>query len=378
MSGRTIHQFMGLKVILNPNSGYYEVPVPVAGSKRNRWISTGAKTLEKAKESIEKSGVDRLIGLANAGALTESALAVIMSGRKVTCDEILEAWLTEIGEHLAPRTVEVYRIHVNALFDYANCHARPLATLDRSKINAYVNRTNIRHSSACARLAAIKSLYRYARSYNYVVQDLASTVFIRVRDMTIEQLEKRVIYPMTEAEYRTIVESPRVSLFWRVSTTISYWTALRFVDCASLEWASITPDFLIVWTKKRGKRVALPLDDPLLGAGELRRALDLIPRADPTYCFPVEHEALKTKKRNKFPTAYKKILNRLGIDMKSFHSNRHSAISRMRIAGMSLEQIGRAVGHSSTATTELYVHPAGTAAQISVTTDQSASSSGGR
>ena len=67
---------------------------------------------------------------------------------------------------------------------------------------------------------------------------------------------------------------------------LGWWTGLRIVDISKLEWASISDTHITVWTEKQDKRVNLPLDNPLIGGGEIRDALSEVPYEDKKYCFP--------------------------------------------------------------------------------------------
>ena len=50
------------------------------------------------------------------------------------------------------------------------------------------------------------------------------------------------------------------------------------------------------------------------------------------------------------------LLTKLGISFKTFHSTRHAFATRMKLAGKTLEQIGKLIGHSDVKTTGIYVH----------------------
>lgn len=346
-----------LEIRKNWRTGQYDVPVPVVGSRKKKWITTGERTLERAREVIAESGVDRMVAIANADAVSAGALSIIVSGRKVTCREVVDGWVQENSGSWSPQTGAQYRTYVGAFFDRYNAWSKPLVAVKRDSLHRFVNGGAVKHSTKKMRLASLRSLYKYARIHNYVIEDWAATVVVQVREMNLEQLETRDIFPLAVEDLRAILDDAKVSVFWKAVTSLAYWTGLRFSDCVCLEWASITPDALIVWTRKRGKRVALPLDDPLIGGGALRAILAAIPRTDPTYCFPSERLVYLSDGRNRFPTAFKELLTRLEIDFKSFHSTRHAAISRFAMAGKTLEEIGVLVAHSNPATTAVYIHP---------------------
>lgn len=334
----------------------WTVPIPVAGTNRRRWVSTGCRSLAAAAEVVSESGVNRLVHLANADAVTAAAVQIITAGRKVTALEILGSFSMESDGRWSAGTLASYRSILSAFFDHAGCRSKALIDVTREQILAFVNHGGAKAATRNTRMVAIRSLYRYARARNFVLENPAETAFVETRKMSHAELEPKVVQPLTEQEFRLIVGDDKTSDFWRAITSIGYWTGLRFADCVGLEWASLTDQGLIVWTRKKGRRVCLSLDDPLLGAGELRSVLGSIPRTDETRMFPEEWEQLQSGRRSKFPTAFARILERLGITGKSFHSTRHAAITRLRAAGMTLESIGKLVAHADAATTERYVH----------------------
>ena len=97
MIPKAIHMTGRIEIKLNWRTGCYDVPVPIAGTNRRRWVSTGARDLKRARETIAESGVDRLVMLANANALTAEAVSIVTAGRRVTCDEIILGWQEEMG-----------------------------------------------------------------------------------------------------------------------------------------------------------------------------------------------------------------------------------------------------------------------------------------
>jgi integrase len=126
-----------------------------------------------------------------------------------------------------------------------------------------------------------------------------------------------------------------------------------------LEWESISDSHLTVWTVKQDKRVRLPLSNPLIGGGVLRKCFEEIEYKDKKYCFPDWAEAAKDpKKRSRFSVYFNRFLGRLGIEGKSFHCFRHSFVSRVKAESYdsSLEKIASWVGHSRVETTKGYLH----------------------
>ena len=59
---------------------FYEVPIPNPSRGQMKWISTGCRSLADAAEVIAESGVNRLVDLANAKAVTAAAIQIITAG----------------------------------------------------------------------------------------------------------------------------------------------------------------------------------------------------------------------------------------------------------------------------------------------------------
>jgi integrase len=349
-----------LELRFNNRTRKWAVPIPIAGTNRRKWISTGCRTLSEASAIIAESGVNRLVALANSQAVTAAAIQIITSGRKVTCLEILGSLTMESDGRWAASTLSIYRTELMAFFGWNNCLKKPLVDVTREEILAWVNHGGASLATRQARMKVLRVLYRYARARNFVLENPAETAFIERRKMTHEELEPREVLPFTIEEFRKIVDSPDTSSFWKGVTSLAYWTGLRFSDCVTLEWSSVSETELIVWTRKRGRRVALPLADPLLGGGELSSVLSGVARATSgpsrNYLWPTQREQYLSGKRSRFPTAFAVLLEKLGIQGKTFHSTRHAAATRFAAAGKTLEEIGRILAHSDTTTTENYIH----------------------
>ena len=109
----------------------------------------------------------------------------------------------------------------------------------------------------------------------------------------------------------------------------------------------------------------IPIGGDIFGGKELPYVLSQIEyKGKPVYCFPDRRkDSIDPKKRSKESTYYKRLLERVSeieglpeLSGKSFHCLRHSFVSRLKKHGKTLEEIGKLVGHSSTETTQGYVH----------------------
>jgi len=167
--------------------------------------------------------------------------------------------------------------------------------------------------------------------------------------------------------------------FFLSAINLSYGLGLRISDCAQLVWDSLLQDgWIIVHTEKTNARIAVPYmpdainefmaEVPHGDKGSVRKGLeesaqyirrgirlmDIQDDMDAYWCFPYWKDEYQ-KYPYKLSQYFKRILNKQGMTGRTFHSLRHSRIRRWKELGITLEQIGRFVGHADTKTTEGYL-----------------------
>lgn len=333
----------------DPKSGIYQVQFrDVHGGRHQR--STGEKNLERARQAVDQSRLMQIEMQARAGRLTAESLTAIMAGGKVTCLSALEEWRVWREANTSPNTVRTQYLALRKLLAHLNAEKWPIAKLASFElIDGFINdpddETGV--GNRRSRLAAANSLFEFLTAKAYCVGNPAKLVQVRINDLSHEQKESKPRLPITEKEFKQIVANTEG--IWRWWTELSYWAGLRLVDCACLEWASLLPDEIVVWTRKGQSRVALPIDDPLMGGGKLRTTFFgmMEKNRHPQFVFPEEREiALDPVRRAKHSVYYGRLLSELGIEGKSFHGLRHAFGNRLDAAGKTIEEIGRALGHA--------------------------------
>jgi len=344
----------------NQRTGHYDVLVPVPGGVKrgkHKWISTGETSRHRAETVVSEAGVDRLVLLANAGALTADAISVVTTGRRFTAADIIEAWEKDSVMDVSAGTVTTYKTLLVAFFEGEGAMRKPLPALKRHHLDAYINDPACKASTRHTRLAALRSLWQFAQANSYISGNLAQTIRVRHNNMTHVQQEKEAAIPVTPDEYQTLLTSTKLTKFWRRAVILGYWLGIRIGDVARMQVESIGPDWVIIWTNKRGKRVRLPLSDPLIGHPDLCQVLAELRAETPAgYCFPEQNEMICGPKRHHLSMQAIRLLEQHGIEFKSFHSLRSSAINRWDAAGKTLLEIGTLVGHSDEETTKGYIH----------------------
>jgi integrase len=340
--------------------GVYHITfVDLKGVRHTR--TTKMTTLEAAREVLETSRLVEIETAARAGVLTAEGLTAIMAGRKVTCELALAEWVTWRSNAAAPNTVRTQELCLRQFLKRIDAMKWPVNRLTFELLDDFVNAKDdpTGASNRSIRVASLRSFFTLLTAKAYYVGNPAAMVEVRMNNLSHEQKEKIPRVPFSEREFRHVVA--HTTGFWNAAVRLAYWAGLRLTDIACMEWASVSPDEVIVWTRKTHTRVALPVSDPLLGGGDLRCLFfELMEHnRDKEYVFPEEREtALDPAKRAKHSVYFSRQLSALGIEGKSFHCLRHSFATRLDKAGKTIEDIGRVMGHSpkGAEVTKGYIH----------------------
>ena len=346
--------------LVKAKSGIYSVRYTANGQTTSTSLRTSNKKI--AQEEFNK--IKAVEDTKRAGAATRDAVAKIVTGSSLKFNEVLKQfveWREMQGK--APSSTHQYHMWIQSFATSAGIGDSPISSVTSEMVSDYVNKEDkAKSSTKTLRLTAIKAFFEFASIRQYCLSNPAAIVSVNARKLTHTQKERAVKVPFTKKEYKKIIShlssaTTAHSNFFYVGTILSYWTGLRLGDIASLEWDSIGQGTLAVWTDKSNKRVELPTNAKETGDGIIQKALDRIPLEDDTYCFPEERLIyLDQRLKARFSIYYKRVLNALDIEGKSFHCLRHSFVTRLAKSGMELEDIAKLVGHSSTDTTEIYNH----------------------
>ena len=317
----------------------------------------GTKSKAEAIELVKAAKIEELETAARVGALTRDAVTSIISGRNVKLVSVMDEY-REFREAKAHSQNSIYsdETMLNAFIRHAGLNAAGIGDVTTKAINKYINnqdKSGLSHRKQ--RLTAIRGFMAYAIANAYILKDPTYGCAVDASKLSHGQKERRISPPFTEKDYLELRKM--APYFWRQAADFAWWTGLRLSDIACLEWESFTEDHLVVHTLKTDKRVALPYDDPLIGGGILRETISEIEEGDKTYCFPLQREIIKDKKRRATLSVYfKRVINRVWLNEidRTFHSFRRSFVTRCKKSGKTLEDIGVWVGHSNAETTEKY------------------------
>jgi len=350
-----------MKLTTNKTSGRIYARLRT-GNPSNPYISMtlGTSDAAEAKKKAKAANLESIEAQAQAGNLSLQAVARLSAGRKVTVTKAAEQWMAAaVARDESPATTAKNRAVMAQWMAHEPIANIPPLAVTEAHVSRFINREDpsVGFSTRLRQLSVIRVFLRFCAETGLVVGNVAGPTRMNVqhRKLSHEQLEPKKVRPFTAAEVKKIMDNTEG--WWRWATAISYAAGLRLGDVAQLEHGSLTmPGHIIVHTGKRGKRVCLPLNDELTPG--LSAILREIPPTESRYLFPDEAEQYEdvVNGRPKFSIYYGRILERLGIKGRSFHSLRHAAITRWDKAGFTLDQCAEYAGHSSTKTTKGYVH----------------------
>ncbi|EEF63347.1 tyrosine-type recombinase/integrase [Pedosphaera parvula] len=316
-------------------------------------ITTRCTNRADAERVVKESGLKDLELAARAGRLTQEAIGYLISGRKLTLQKALEdyqEWMETRGK--SPRTIMNNVHYIRSWITAAQVEALPPAAITEKHISDWINNreSQTKANSRTIMLAAIRSFFFFIAGKGWTPNDPSKLVSVNYKILSHVQKETTVKRVFTAAEYDGLVKA--TDGFWRFAIQASRELGLRLGDICQLEWDCFRqPGYITVWTDKRDKRVSLKMSDGLAQAATLQ------PVAHARYVFPEERDIINDPTRRAYlSVSFTRICARLGLKGKSFHCLRHTFATESNAEGRSLTQIASDMGHSSTRTTEGYVH----------------------
>lgn len=337
-----------MRIYKHTNGVYYASYLTRQGVKR---ISLRTRNSDEAKHLADDANLESLEHLVKADALTNDAVTRVTHGHRIDCLACYEAWQKwAVVVGLAPNTAHVYGFMIESFIrDNKIADKNPRAITD-SIIASWVNAEGLSASARSGRLRAIRNFTSMLASKAYLQGDPSVGIKVRMGDLTFAQKEPKVREPLTDEEQFMLMSG--VSDKWRVPVVLALDAGLRITDVACLEWDSIRGDgTLVVWADKFDKRIAMPMNR------RLRTGVLSLERTHPRWVFPdLQKLAADLTTRAQLSTMFKRELERIGIDGKSFHNLRHTFATNRRNMGDTVDQIREKMGHSLETTTAGYIH----------------------
>jgi integrase len=371
-----------MKTTLKKIEGKYHTPVHSRG--KTKWISTGSSSKQEAERVVAESGVARLNVAAKAGRLTRKAIGQILTGKNLTCLKALEEYGKAKSTNKAPKTIANNLLVIGNWLKEMRLESTPPSAVTAPQISKWINNPALtwKRSTRQVALASVRTFFEFCANRGWIVADVSQDVELDYDVMSHGQKEQDEKQPFTDEEVKRIIGELRKDwnraqtdkhelfrdagdvLFWLVAMSIGKETGLRLSDIAKLEWRSFSdPGVLAVWTGKTNKRIEHPISEAV------QHLISEIPVTDADYLFPAQRAIITdVAKRSGLSVQFSRLLEKLGIEGKSFHSLRHfkathafAKMDKEKLAAklaevLSIDQIAALLGHSDKKTTKGYLH----------------------
>jgi len=316
-----------------------------------RRVSTQCRNEQDARAFVNASKIRGLVAISKVTRLTGAVLSQILAGKTQTMLVAIDKWTHHLSTTgIKPRSINAYKVYVKAWARDMKMESAFVNQVNVENVSDWVNTAdNVKCSTRKMRLACLQSFFHYCHVSGLSFCDPAALVKVNFDVMTHAQKEVKPRAPFSTEEIARLLAHVEGDSFWFVAITIALSTGLRLGDICCLEWDSIQND-CIVWTGKRDKRVTAPITD------EMRVALMRVIRTESKYVFPGERAiALDITARSMLSARFRKVCDAAGVFGHSFHDLRATVATEQARDGVPKESIAKLLGHSSTATTELYI-----------------------
>ena len=315
------------------------------------------KLNEDSARAIIAQGVSDVLMAANAEALPSASI-------KSWCETWLQAKAIETGEATRERYKPIIEYFIGFLGEAKA--KRDLATLQASDIARFRDREARMRSRSTANL----SLKVLRGCFGEAARQGLLTTNPAVRVKLLKTGDKSARRAFTLAEIKRILKASGDDQEWRGLILFGLYLGQRLGDLAKLTWRAVNLDAgeIAFTTRKTGRRIVLPLMEPLIDY------LSMLPASDNpnAHIFP---RAASAKRTGSLSNQFREILSDAGlveprthqstgkgrssarkISELSFHSIRHSAVTMLKASGLSDFIAREIVGHESAAVSRQYTH----------------------
>jgi integrase len=322
-------------------------------------ISLKTKNKEEAQKLAKAAKIAELEAAGKVARLTGETVQRVVAGKTITCEYACEEWYQWMLMNKAESTAHTSKGRVIQWMTEMGINKLPVSSVNQMHISDWVNTTNevLGLNNRRQRLAAVSTFMEFCSARGWAVGRVAWGCKVKVGLLSHKEKEPRVREPFTSAEVRKLLN--HTEGFWHIAVTLGWKFGFRISDVAALEWESLAvAKKIIVWTRKRDRRVELDCPDEILDL------FTTVPITSEKYVFPDQAEMSKDqKKRAGLSRDFARILERLDIHGKSFHSLRHGNATQKfaeLIEQMEREEaigsVAKDLGHQSPETTKGYIH----------------------
>lgn len=319
-----------------------------------------------------ESGIVTLVARSISNRLT-SLVEERINGPRMRMSDIVKGWVLWMRDSgFSEATISTYEKNVRAWIKFCGPSLKHPNDATLTQMHDFLNSDASGACLSSRRLSrtCLISFFTYLSNNGVCTKNLPMLARVRmfsakklketyrnVRDASEEELNKLLDYLEDRHKKRPFGKWTMWYRFFRAGSIIAFDTGLRLSDVAHLEWSSITEDGKVeVLTRKRGKIVSVNMTERV--ANELSNC----PQDDLRYVFPEVALVYDEKGASRISTLFKTYCLKAGVEGITFHSFRHSFITRSVKARMAskrdeaLREVAKQVGHSGIATTEGYCH----------------------
>lgn len=346
-----------MPVTLRKNKyGVYEVQFYTG--ERVRVVSTKCTDYNEARRVVVKANFREIELLAKAGQLRTATIATLLHGdQKTNCLKLVDDWLAWAKSYgWSDASIKAASTVVLAWIKAAGIADQSPTVINEKHVDDFVNSEGeAKASTRKSRLAHIRLFVKWL-AVSYRTGNPADNVRVKYKLLTHEQKETAVREPFTDDEFNRLVAAlpqlnPEQQCFWTAAIWIAKTTGLRLGDVACLEWVSFKSNGMMeVWTRKRDKKVSIPIGDELLSAMLCAQGFD------EKYCFPDERRTyLDVDTKATLSTQFGRLCKKAGVVGKSFHNFRHGRATEI-YAESGIEEVQKQLGHASQTVSRGYIH----------------------
>ena len=338
--------------------------------------STGTADLDEAKDFLQRMSVVRR-GQDDRAVVQK--LTQLMSANLADVDtrlqtigipvrDLFRLYSEAPNRHaVAPRTLEVYGGQLNVLNDWLRIR-HPEITSVRDVSQAVADE----YIADRAKDASPSTVNKDLNLFSAVWRTLARKYGLEYNPWSEEHIARKRLEPktrraLTHDEVQALLDNSSGEL--RLMVLLGVSTGLRLGDILNLSWDQVDLErrlLTIHRTRKTGAPVCLPIVDDLFDALKAQREA-----TDSPFVLPEQHaRAGKSSSPSVICQSMRWLFKRAGIKsqqdggqgnkrkapLATFHSLRHTFVSRLITRGVNPAIVREAVGHSTMLMTEHYTH----------------------
>jgi site-specific recombinase XerD len=324
-------------------------------------ISTGEQDLDKAKAVAKAANIEGIEMSRKIELVANAAAMYALLGRKMTSEQAYNEWCVNLEVSRSKGTCKRYEEIVRCFLKKCGW-PEVLSAILKTHIYKWLNNPEYDNHLATRNVhkAALQHFFQYCENEGWCRNPVANVV-VDKHALTLEQKETKVRRPFTQDEFEKLVAVAKQEPmpYWYGALMIARYTGMRWSDVEEMETASIIPDpapgHIVVWTRKRNKRIDLPMPP------ELPEVFDMLAKHtmnQPSFA-PRPGKVFQRVPIDTLLAQYgefHRLLEKAGVphDL-CLHSLRYTYATETAKLGLGLREIARRLGHFGENTTLGYL-----------------------